>query len=67
MTGSAIKIYVGVTDLDWFEFLSRRQDVYEVNGLAINTGPRHRTEDGHETLYRSRSVHERDGALRQAA
>jgi putative restriction endonuclease len=31
MSTNAIKIYVGVTDLDWFEFLSRRQDVDEVN------------------------------------
>ncbi|MER9636883.1 hypothetical protein [Mesorhizobium sp. M0228] len=31
MSTHGIKIYVGVTDLDWFEFLSRRQDVDEVN------------------------------------
>lgn len=31
MSAASIKIFVGVTDLDWFEFLSRRPDVDEVN------------------------------------
>lgn len=31
MSAASIKIFVGITDLDWFEFLSRRSDVEEVN------------------------------------
>jgi hypothetical protein len=29
------------------------------NGLTIDTGPRHRTEDSHAAVYRSRRIHER--------
>lgn len=33
------------------------------NRLTIDTGPRHRTEDNHGTVYRSRRIPERDGNL----
>lgn len=36
------------------------------NGLTIDTGPKHRTEDSHGTVYRSRRIHERDGNIDQA-
>lgn len=33
------------------------------NGLTIGTGPKHRTEDSHGTVNRSRRLHEIDGNL----